>query len=190
MRRRSVVVAVAALAAAASSTLAQTIDFDLGNITPGVRNLTGTTVGASNDIDTYAPLGNTTVIWDQDVIYRFVTSQPLTFSFTSNDPDSSPDMDFFLLTSTATTLNASNLRQATLASQQTSLWFIDSQPAFTLPAGTYFFVIDAWRGNPTTVGTPATGRAGAYNVSLSLVPSPSAAALMGLAGLVATRRRR
>lgn len=189
MRRRSVVVAVAALAAAASSTLAQTIDFDLGTITPGVRNLTGTTVGASNDIDTYT-LGNAAAIWDQDVIYRFVTSQPLTFSFTSNDPDSSPDMDFFLLTSTATSLNASNLRQATLASQQTSLWFINSQPAFTLPAGTYFFVIDAWRGVPGTAGTPATGRAGAYNVSLSLVPSPSAAALMGLAGLVATRRRR
>lgn len=179
---------VLAVALAASPSLAQ-VDFDLGTIGPGMRSLTGTTVGADNTIDTYSPLANNAAIWDQDVIYRFQTTSPLTFSFTSNDPDSSPDMDFFLLTSLTTTTNSNSLREAALASQQTALWFVNSQPAFSLPAGTYFFVIDAWRGVPGGT-TPPTGRAGPYSVNLNLVPAPSAAALLGLGGLIAARRRR
>jgi hypothetical protein len=172
--RRSVLLASSVIAAAASSAFG-VVDFNLGATAPGLYNLTGTTVGASNDIDTYSPSGNPAAIWDQDIIYQFTTSVPVTISFTSNDPDSGTnDNDFWLLTSLATTVNSNGLRAAT---QLGSSAFINGNYGLQ-PAGTYYFVIDAWRGNPTSAGTPASGRATAYNVNLSLaVPPPPPAVL-------------
>lgn len=166
--RRSLFVA-SAVAAASSSAFA-VVDFNLGVTAPGVYNLSGTTVGATNDIDTYSPSGNAAAIWDQDIIYQFTTTVPTTISFTSNDPDgAAADNDFWLLSSLTTTINVNGLRQAT---QIGATAFINGSYGLQ-PAGTYYFVIDAWRGNPTVAGTPASGRATAYNVNLSLsVPPP------------------
>jgi hypothetical protein len=147
-----------------------TIDANLGTLGIGTYSLTGTTVGASNDIDTYSPNGNPAAIWDQDVIYQFTTASPFTISFTSNDPDSATnDNDFFLLNSTTTTFNSNGLRSATQIGANAFI----SGTYGVQPAGTYFFAIDAWRGNPATAGTPATGRATAFAVQLSLLGAPT-----------------
>jgi hypothetical protein len=147
-----------------------TIDNNLGTLGAGTYSLTGTTVGASNDIDTYTPNGNPAAIWDQDVIYQFTTASPFTVSFTSNDPDSATnDNDFWLLNSTTTTINSNGLRSATQIGPSA---FISGSYGVQ-PAGTYYFVVDAWRGNPTTSGTPAAGRATSFAVNLSLLGAPS-----------------
>ncbi len=172
MRIASSMILAAALAAPA---FAQ-VDTNLGSLGGGTYSLTGTTVGATNNIDTYSN-GNAAAIWDQDVIFQFTTTSAFNIAFTSNDPDTNPDNDFFLLNSLATTINANGLRSATALGAQA---FISG--SFGLqPAGTYFFVVDAWRGNPATAGTPATGRAGAFavNLSLSAPPPPPAAFYAG-----------
>ncbi len=48
-----------------------------------------------------------------------------------------------------------------------------------LAAGKYFIMIDGWLGDEND-----------YDLSISGIPSPASAALLGLGGLVATRRRR
>ena len=63
----------------------------------------------------------------------------------------------------------------------------------TLPSGSYTLVTGGYNTvfAPTLAGahTPGTN-AGNYNLSLTYVPAPGALALLGLGGLVATRRRR
>lgn len=172
MRIASSMILAAALAAPA---FAQ-VDTNLGTLGSGTYSLTGTTVGATNNIDTYSN-GNAAAIWDQDIIYQFTTTSAFSIAFTSNDPDTTPDNDFFLLNSLSTTINANSLRQATAIGGTA---FINGSYGLQ-PAGTYFFVIDAWRGNPTVAGTPASGRAGAFavNLSLSAPPPPPAAFYSG-----------
>lgn len=172
MRHVSIAMALAASAGVAASASAQ-VDFNLGNIAAPVVNLVGTTAGATNDIDTYAPIGNPAAIWDQDIIYEFTISAPRVVSMTSNDPNGAVDNDFFMLSSLSTTINSSNLREASVVATQTVLNEVNGSFGL-LNAGTYYFVIDAWRGNPTVGGTPPQGRAGAYNVNLAfgLPPTP------------------
>lgn len=144
------------------------VDANLGAIISGSPvAISGTTVGASNDIDTYST-GNAAAIWDQDFIYQFNVASGGLLTLDSNDPDTNPDMDFFLLSSLATTTNTNGLRQATAIAPATpagGLVFIDGSWNI-LSAGTYYLAIDAWRGNPTVAATPATGRAGAFSGSL------------------------
>jgi hypothetical protein len=139
------------------------VDTNLGTLAPGSYPFSGTTVGADNDIDTYSN-ANTAAIWDQDFIFQFTTTQTTNLAFTSNDPDATFDNDFFLTSSLATTVNSNGLRQATAIGGTA---FINGSYS-ALSAGTYYFIVDAWRGNPTAAGTPATGRATAFAGTLNL----------------------
>jgi hypothetical protein len=63
----------------------------------------------------------------------------------------------------------------------------------TLAAGSYTLVTGGYNTvfAPTLSGAHVAGtNAGNYSLSLQYVPAPSAMALLGLGGLVATRRRR
>lgn len=62
----------------------------------------------------------------------------------------------------------------------------------TLPAGTYTLVVAGYNSVfGATIGAITPGTAvGTYNLSVNYVPAPGAMALLGLGGLVATRRRR
>ncbi len=177
-------VSVAALVTVVGSCSALAQDANLGTIGAGNTPFSGTTVGQPNRIDTYAPLGNTSAIWDQDYIYQFTTTQTYRISVTTNDPDTNPDNDFFLLNSLATTINANGLRQANTI--QDALVFVSG--AFGIfPAGTYYLAIDAWRGVPASAGTPAQGRAGAFsgNLNLTAITTPTAASVV-LGGSLST----
>ncbi|MBC8140192.1 MAG: PEP-CTERM sorting domain-containing protein [Armatimonadetes bacterium] len=165
----------------ATTSWAQT-DADLGTLSGSILAFSGTTVGASNNIDTYSTV-NDTVIYDQDIIYRFAVTTPGVLDLTSNDTDISPDMDFFLLSSLTTTVNRNGLRSAEVIGANTDNQLVTVSGSWNLPtAGTYFLAIDAFRGNPLDPGTPATGRAGAFNGSLSfaatVVPEPTTITLL------------
>jgi hypothetical protein len=181
MSRLSIAAAVLAVSSLANShALAAGVDTNLGSLAAGSYPLTGTTVGADNDIDTYSIL-NQAAIWDQDYIYQFTTTAPLTASLTSNDPDSTLDNDFFLLPSLTTTVNASNLRSATVVPGQIGGVYINGSFG-AIPPGTYYLVIDAWRGDPATSGTPASGRAAAFAATLTLTGAASAIYSSSLGG--------
>lgn len=177
MSLRKSVMALAAVAMAASTAHAvMTVNTNLGNLGAGSFPLSGTTVGQPNNADTYAPVGNPAAIWDQEYVYQFSTTQQMIASLTSNDPNgASVDNDFFLLNSLNTVLNVNNLQEATVVPSQTSVVEVSGSYGI-IPAGTYYLSIDAWRGNPTAVGTPPTGRAGPYNANLNLaaIVAPSA----------------
>jgi hypothetical protein len=148
------------------------VDTNLGTLAPGSYPFSGTTAGADNDIDTYAPEGNPAAMWDQDYIYQFTINQPMNLSLTTNDLDTDPDNDFFLTQSLATTVNSNGLREANAIGE---LAFVNGDyPG--LSAGTYYFIVDAWRGNPTAVGTPASGRAGPFSGTLTFSEFGSAPA--------------
>lgn len=183
---RSVSVAAVVTVAGSCSVLAQ--DSNLGVLAAGNTPFSGTTVGQPNRIDTYAPLGNSAAIWDQDYIYQFTTTQTYRIGVTTNDPDTNPDNDFWLLNSLATTINANGLRQANVVQDATV--FVSGVFGI-FPAGTYYLAIDAWRGNPATAGTPAQGRAGAFagNLNLTAITTPTASSVVlggSLSGTVAS----
>lgn len=169
-RRLTTAILAASVFSFAPAAFAQ-VDFNLGSLGAGAFPIVGTTVGATNDIDTYAPISNTAAIWDQDIIFQFTTTGAFSASLTSNDPDTDPDNDFFLLNSLTTTLNANSLRSATVVTGQLGGVFVSGSFG-SIPAGTYFLVVDAWRGVPTAAGTPPIGRAGAFNATLSLAAAP------------------
>lgn len=175
-------------------------DGDLGTVSAAPLVFAGSTVGASNNIDTYSTV-NDAVIYDQDIIYRFAVASPGVLTLFSSDPDGisvgSPDMDFFLLSSLATTTNRNGLRAAQAIEADTADRLVTVSGLWNLPAaGTYFLAIDAFRGNPLDPNTPASGRAGAFSGTLSFaataVPEANAALLLcvgAFAGLVGAMRR-
>lgn len=170
----------------ATATWAQT-DADLGTISGAVQVFSGTTVGASNNIDTYST-ANSAEIYDQDIIYRFAVASPGVLTLLSNDPDSNSgiDNDFFLLSSLTTTtsvVNGTTVRMAQAIGANSADQLVTVSGSWDVPvAGTYFLAIDAYRGNLFATGTPATGRAGAFSGSLSFaataVPEPTTALLL------------
>ncbi|MBC8140195.1 MAG: hypothetical protein H7Y38_02000 [Armatimonadetes bacterium] len=169
------------------------VDANLGTVLSGSPvAISGTTVGATNDIDTYTT-GNATAIWDQDFIYEFNVATPGSLFLDTNDVGGNPiDNDFFLLSSLATTVNASGLRQAEAIPAIGNFGQVGSDGSWNiLSAGTYYLAIDAWRGIPANATTPATGRAGAFNGSLTFTavgsqppPPPSTAAFLSAGGSV------
>ena len=156
------------------------VNTNLGNVGAGALPFSGTTVGQVNDADTYSPPGNTAAIWDQDFVYQFTTAQSFLVTLNSNDPNGAIDNDFFLLNSLSTFVNANSLREATTVHDN----LVEVSGSFGVqPAGTYYLSIDAWRGNPTVAGTPATGRAGPFSGTLTLTALTAPAATQaGLGG--------
>lgn len=177
-----------------ASTVWAQADFDLGTLGSGVTTaFSGTTVGASNNIDTYSTSGPSE-IYDQDIIYQFAVMTQGVLSLTSNDTDANPDMDFFLLSSLTTNLS-NGLRQAQAIEANTDTVIVTQNGSWNVPsAGTYYLAVDAYRGNPSAFGTPANGRAGAFSGTLTFaatVPEPTATLLLcvGATAGFAFRRR-
>lgn len=182
MRARLLLAAAAAMAVGSTAFADLTVNNNLGVLAPGNYPFSGTTVGEGNEADNYAPISNEQAVWDQDYVYQFTTTQAVQASLTSNDPNGAVDNDFFLLNSLGTTINSFGRNAATTV--QPAL--VEVSGAFGLiPAGTYYLSVDAWQGVPGAAGTPAQGRAGPFNGSLSLqafvppTPPPSIGAILG-----------
>lgn len=182
MNKALSIVAVLALTSVAAADVT-TIDFNMGTLGAGSYSFSGTTLGASNDADVYANSGGTqSAVWGADRFYQFTTTATFTISLTSNDPNGGTDNDFFLLNSLTTSINGFGRNAAT--SIQSGL--VEVNGTFgTFPAGTYYLSVDAWAG-----GDGSGLHAGDYAFTLNLVPTPGAAAMLGLGGLAALRRRR
>lgn len=183
MRTRTLLAAAVAATVGSAAWADLTVNNNLGNLAPGNYAIAGTTVGNDNGADTYAPIANTTAIWDQDYVYQFNIASAVTASIDTNDPNGAVDNDFFLLTSLGTTVNASGLNQASGA---IGSGIVEVDGVYgVIQAGTYYLSVDAWRGVPGAAGTPAVGRAGAFSGTLALTafvpptPPPSTDAVLG-----------
>lgn len=157
---------IAALAAAAGAASAQTLDdLSIGTLFAG-STVMGNTANSANNMSgsTITPNGS----WSggDDVYTLDWAGGDLTVDLFFTQADG--DLDLWLIanplggSSIASGLTVTDNEQINLAG---------------LGAGTYYLVIDGW-----------LGANNAY--TLSVVPAPSALALLGMGGLVAGRRRR
>jgi len=158
-----------------------------GSITPGTVQTPGGAPGTAGDVDwfSFTVTGNTTFVAS---IFAIINSNPAGFT-----PDSQ--------------LIITNAAGAVLAfDDDENVGFMSSINTLALTAGTYFIGVtgyndlniggtggvqlpDGFTGNTQTSGHTENWT---YKliIGLNIVPTPGAAALLGLGGLVAGRRRR
>jgi hypothetical protein len=178
------IVAILALAVAPAAVLAAGVDSNLGALPFGATPFSATTLGADNDIDTYGTPYNNLAIWNQDYIFQFTLSAPGVVSFTSNDPDGpnpgTQDNDFFLLPTLTTTTTAGGLRQGASIAPATGTGYTSANYG-TQPAGTYYFVVDAFQGAAATLSAPGpvTGTITITDPGAPIPPPPSTPVTLG-----------
>lgn len=167
MKTAATLLAVLGLASAANAGVTLD-DLSIATLTGGA-NVSGSTTGASNDMNGDT-IGGTATGWNGgDDVY---TVNWLGGDFQADllFSNSLGDIDLFMFDNNspsgelAQSITVDDNEQITIAS---------------LAAGTYYLSIDGWA-NATN----------SYQLVLNGVPTPASAALLGLGGLVATRRRR
>ncbi len=153
--------AVAATGVASAQTLD---DLSIATLFPG-DTVFGNTANSSNDMSG-STIGSGSWSGGDDV-YTLIWgggdfSADLLFTHTDGD------LDFWIIQNP---LGGSSLQSSLTSSDDEHLAITD------LAAGTYYLVVDGWQGATNTY-------------TLTVVPAPSALALLGAGGLIAGRRRR
>lgn len=159
-----------------------------GSITPGTVAPAGG-VGTAGDVDwfSFTVTGNTTFVAS---IFAIINS---------NAGNAAPDSQLILTDAAGNILDSDD---------DDNTGFMSSLSAITLTAGTYFIGVtgyddanlngtspggpvlpDGWNGN-TQVSGHTENWTYKLIIGLNIVPTPGAAALLGLGGLAAARRRR
>ena len=162
--------ALGLLATAARSALV--VNVDLGTISSGSVNLTGTTVGGVNNANNYTNTTET-LFWGSEYVYQFTTTARAALSITSDDPNAVIDNDFFLLSGTGTTPRGAINVGMTLGS------LVEIRGGFGIfEPGTYYLSIDAYAGGVST----APGNVGPFNAVLTVAPVVAPAALRATPG--------
>ena len=166
MKTAASLIAVLGLASAANAGLSLA-DLSLGTIGAG-DSVMGDTFGAADNMNGTAGFGSGAWSGGEDVYTLAWGGGDLVLDllFTNDDGD----FDLFLWADAAATVAVAN-----------SLSVDDNEQIAVagLAAGTYYVHIDGWLGATNT-----------YKLQDNGVPAPASAALLGLGGLVATRRRR
>jgi len=156
-----------------------TVDSDLGTLSLGTMNITGSTATGSNQVDYYNRLVPT-LNYGNENIYQFNVAETVLFNVSSVAITGDPD--FLLLDGLAISTDAAG---KTFAEDTINAYFLDAGPPETgapilLPPGTYYLAAASFIG----VDGALTPGEGTYEIQISLdapAPPPSATSLGNIA---------